>query len=52
MKRRHVIATALSAPAVLSAGCSSLSQTAAVAEPVQPRSACQNRCRPPYQLTR
>ena len=37
MKRRNLIATALSAPAVLSAGCSSLGQTAAAANPSQPR---------------
>lgn len=37
MQRRHLIATALSAPAVLSAGCSSLSQTTPSAEPAQAR---------------
>ena len=37
MKRRHVIATALGVPAVLSAGCSSLGQTPSVAGQVQPR---------------
>lgn len=37
MKRRHVIATALGVPAVLSAGCSSLGQTPPGAEQVQPR---------------
>lgn len=37
MKRRKWIATALSAPAVFSAGCSSLGQATTGAEPAQPR---------------
>jgi hypothetical protein len=38
MKRRHVIATALGVPAVLSAGCSSLGQTPPVLNRCSPAS--------------